>query len=182
MIINNIKCTSCDEESNVFEPYNCLSLPISGSSLKNCLDSYFKSDDIVESWNCTKCKNTGCQKSIKSWTFPDYLVIHLKRFTASGQKNSDFIDYPIDDLDMTKYITSEKGDPNNYIYELYAINYHSGNVNGGHYWSACKNLDGNWYLYNDASISKYSENTMGALISKEAYMLFYQRKYIARSE
>lgn len=180
MTINNIKCVSCNTESNVFEPYSCLSLPITGSNLKECMDSYFNKKETVQSWVCEKCNNNGCTKKINVWTFPDYLIVHLKRFNSDGYKINDFMDYPINDLDVTKYINTEKGDPNNYIYELYAINYHSGNTNGGHYWSACKNLDGNWYLYNDASVSQYSENTMGALVSKEAYMLFYQRKYILK--
>jgi ubiquitin C-terminal hydrolase len=178
MTKSTIQCTSCNNESNIFEPYTCLSLPISGNNINECMDSFFKNSEIVNSWVCEKCKNNGCKKETSIWSFPDYLVIQLKRFTPTGHKNTDFIDYPLQDLDVSKYTSPDKGDPNNYIYELYAINYHSGGTNSGHYWSACKNLDGNWYLYNDASVSKYSENTMGALISKEAYLLFYQRKYI----
>ena len=177
MTRSHVKCNSCGKESNIFEPYTCLSLPVSGNSIMDCMDTYFNQSEEIDTWECEDCKNNGCKKSTVIWSFPDYLVVQLKRFTSNGHKLNDFIDYPLQDLDVTKYITSEKGDPNNYIYELYAINYHSGGTNSGHYWSACKNLDGNWYLYNDASVSKYSENTMGALISKEAYLLFYQRKY-----
>lgn len=178
LLYNDIQCNNCDNNSIVFEPYTSLSIPITGDNLTECLDNHFEKNETIDSWNCEKCKYQGCKKSIYSWTFPDYLVIHLKRFSSTGTKITNHIDYPIDNLDLTKYITKEKGDPNNYIYELYAVNYHSGSLNGGHYWSSCKNLDNNWYLYNDACVTKYNDNTIGSIVSKEAYILFYRRKYI----
>ena len=93
----------------------------------------------------------------------------------NGIKINTHIDFPTDDLNLTNYISSSKNDPNNYIYSLYAINYHSGTSQGGHYWSSCKNLDKNWYLYNDSNVTKFQNNN---LLSKDAYMLFYYRKYI----
>lgn len=182
LLYNDIQCSSCDHNSIVFEPYTSLSLPISKDNLQGCLDSYFKNSEVIESWKCEKCNQQGCNKAIKAWSFPDYLIIHLKRFSSSGTKITEHIDYPIDNLDLTPYITKEKGDPNNYIYELYAVNSHSGSLNSGHYWSSCKNLDDNWYLYNDACVTKYTDNTIGSIVSKEAYILFYRRKYIKQPE
>jgi ubiquitin carboxyl-terminal hydrolase 8 len=182
VIFNDIQCNNCDNSSIVFEPYTSLSIPVSHDNLIGCLDSYFEKNEHVETWKCDKCKKMGCKKSIHSWSFPDYLVVHLKRFTSSGTKITNHIDYPVDNLDLTKYITEDKGDPNNYIYELYAVNYHSGSLQGGHYWSSCKNLDDNWYLYNDACVTKYNDNTINSIVSKEAYILFYRRKYIKSSD
>jgi ubiquitin C-terminal hydrolase len=180
MFYNKVSCQNCPLKENIFEPFNCVSLniPVSGSTnLKNCLDTYFNEDEQISSWKCERCSGQGCVKSIKSWSLPNYLIIHLKRFTNNGDKINTHIDFPIEDLNLTEYIPSDKNDPNNYIYSLYAVNYHSGTTGGGHYWSACKNLDKNWYLYNDSDVSKL-QNT--SVLSKDAYILFYYRKYIKK--
>ena len=39
----------------------------------------------------------------------------------------------------------------------------------------CKNINNNWYTYNDTDVSKLKNTN---LLSKDAYMLFYYRKYI----
>ena len=80
---------------------------------------------------------------------------------------------------MTKYISTDKNDKNHYIYSLYAINYHSGTANSGHYWSACKNLNNNWYLFNDGNVSKF--HNINDLLTKDAYILFYHRKFIKQN-
>lgn len=180
MFYNKVSCQNCELKENIFEPFNSFSLniPVIGTTnLKNCLDTYFNEDEQISSWKCEKCSGQGCVKSIKSWSLPNYLIIHLKRFTNNGDKINTHIDFPIDDLNLTEYISSDKNDPNNYIYSLYAVNYHSGTTGGGHYWSACKNLDKNWYLYNDSNVSKLQNTNV---LSKDAYILFYYRKYIKK--
>ena len=183
MFYNRITCQNenCDFSENVYEPYNTvsLSIPISYESvtLENCLDNYFNKNEIIESWNCEKCKEKGCSKELDFWSIPNYLIIHLKRFTNGGMKINTHVQYPIDNLDLTKYISTRKGDPNNYIYSLYAVNYHSGSLNGGHYWSACKNLDGNWYTFNDGDVSKINSLNLSQIITPESYILFYYRKF-----
>lgn len=177
MFYNKISCNSCEYNENIFEPFNCISLNINDNflTLENCLDDYFNNSEKINTWNCESCTKTGCSKQIKSWSFPDYLIIQFKRFTNTGSKISKVIDFPKDDLNLTKYISPQKNDPNNYIYSLYAVNYHSGNTRSGHYWSVCKNLNNNWYLYNDSDITKFTNQS---LLSKDAYILFYHRKYI----
>jgi len=175
---NKINCNNCPKQENVFEPFNCISvnIPQSGSiTLKSCLDEYFKKEEKIESWCCENCKGYGCSKSIKTWSFPNYVIIHFKRFTNDGNKIYTHVDFPVDDLDLTSYISPDKADPNNYIYSLYAVNYHSGDTKSGHYWSSCKNIDKNWYLFNDSDVSKIQDTKV---VSKDAYILFYYRKFI----
>lgn len=175
---NNIKCNSCNLSDDIFEPFNCFSIDIPNNtdSLTNCLNNYFKDTDSINGWNCEKCKNSGCNKNTKIWSLPNYLIIQLKRFTNNGQKNNNYIEFPIENLNLTPYISNDKNDPNNYIYSLYAVNYHSGSLNSGHYWSSCKNLDENWYLFNDGNVNKI--NNVTEILTKDAYILFYYRKFI----
>lgn len=77
---------------------------------------------------------------------PDYLIIHLKRFSHTRnsmfgtRKLNDLIDFPVDNLDMTNYAklagTSKK---EKLIYDLYGVSNHYGSLNGGHYTAFCKN-------------------------------------------
>lgn len=177
--INTFSCDHCKATETVFEPYNHLSLNLTDATepLSTHLESFFSSTEKIDSFTCEQCKNRGCNKETKLWNVPDYLIIQLKRFKSNLSKNTSLVNYPIYDLDMTNYISRDKQDRNNYIYDLYAVNYHSGGLDGGHYTSACKNLDNNWYNYNDANVTKYSgSNLQQQLASSDAYILFYVRK------
>lgn len=186
-LINNIRCNNnkCNFIQEVFEPYNTLSLTINNSStLQECLDDYFENEVNyhITTWRCDKCNENGCNKSSSLWTLPNYIIINFSRFQCSVSKNNfcknnKSITFPIDDLDLSKYVYKDKQDLNNYIYDLYAVNYHQGELNNGHYWSTCKNLDGNWYSYNDGNVSKLSER----LDNENAYILMYHRKFIKKT-
>lgn len=178
-LINNIKCNSCNLVENIFEPFNNLSIGLTNYSLNDCLKDYFSSKNI-DSWNCSKCKLFGCSKNTKLWAVPSYVIIHLNRFNQDTfAKNKTKITFPIKDLNLSEFISCDKLDSNNYIYDLYAINYHHGEKDSGHYTSACKNLDGCWYLFNDGDISRYQSNNLDTqLITNDAYILFYVRKVI----
>jgi ubiquitin C-terminal hydrolase len=184
MVVNTFKCNnsdSCKHTSDVFEPFNCVSVDVPSTSctLKSCLDGYFGEKSSIDTWACDSCKGVGCSKETKVWNLPNYLIIHLKRFDNSGKKIDIPVDFPLDNLDLTEYVSSDKNDPNNYIYSLYAVNCHMGSSNSGHYASACKNLDGSWYLFNDGNVSKHYNTEV---FKKDAYILFFHRKFIKKSE
>ena len=94
---------------------------------------------------------------------------------------------------MTQYvINSQHGVA---IYDLLAVSNHYGGMGGGH----CKlfyftsedafhltflhpdtaygknKLDGNWYYFDDSSVTQTNEE---AVVTKAAYVLFYQRRLI----
>ena len=177
MYYNKINCNNCEFKENIFEPFNCLSLNINENTtnLNDCLHNYFDNTEMIDTWSCEKCSKKGCSKTVNAWTFPNYIIIHFKRFTNDNKKINTHIDFPIEDLNLSTYIDPLKQDPNNYIYSLYAVNYHSGTSKSGHYWSACRNLDNSWYLFNDTNVSKFHDNN---ILTKDAYMLFYYRKMI----
>lgn len=174
-------CIKCNFNEVNFEPYNsiCLPIPDDTSNVYNCLDNYCKIENVLD-WKCEKCGGDCCKKETNLWTIPNYFVINLKRFNDYGKsKNNNQVNYPLKDLDLSKYISQLKEDPNTYLYDLYAVNFHSGDLNSGHYWSCCKNLDGYWYKYNDGNVSRCSDNAFQEqLVTKNAYILFYQRKFI----
>lgn len=179
MTFSKIKCnTNCI--SNVYENFNIISLPITieDSHIYECLDRYFFKNERIDNWKCDKCKTIGCTKTTSIFTLPNYLIIHLKRANQDN-KLENTITFPLDELDLTKYIEESKQDKNNYIYSLYAVNNHIGNINDGHYWSYCKNLDKSWYCFDDENVSKLHRGFDSEIVTKNAYILFYYRKFIS---
>ena len=150
---------------------------IRGITLDDLLE-YFCSDEHLEKgneWKCGNCQNrVSITKKFSIFYVPKLLIICIKRFSKSGygyDKNNTLIDFPIENLDMGKYICGP--DKEYSKYDLFAVSQHYGGTGGGHYTAVCKNIDGNWYNYNDSSVSHTSASSA---VSSAAYVLFYRRK------
>ena len=74
---------------------------------------------------------------------------------------------------MSKLSDEEVNDKYNSYFELIGVCNHSGGAGFGHYYSYCKYTDGNWYEFNDSSVSKISKEK---IVSSSAYCLFYKKK------
>ena len=103
--------------------------------------------------------------------FNNILVITLKRFGNNGRKDQRFIDFPLENLDFSKYIAGY--DKESYKYNLYGICNHSGGVAGGHYTAYVKNSNNKWYHFNDTNCNEVS---VGKLKSPLAYCFFYRKQ------
>ncbi len=158
------------------EPYFLLqlSIPKRNANLYDCFNSY----TAVENLDCEIEINeeTGerekAKRQILFWSFPNVLVILLKRFGNNMRKNKDRIDFPLENLNLQKYVVGY--DKSSYIYDLYGICNHSGNVLGGHYWAYVKNANSKWYNFNDTMVREINPSQ---LITANAYCLFYRKKY-----
>ncbi len=135
-----------------------------------------KGDD---KWFCSKCKDhVIATKRMEIFNAPDYLVIHLKRFSHTrglfgGRKVNELISFPVDGLDLSKQILKNPGDKQ-IIYDLYAVSNHFGSLDGGHYTAYCKNpVYGKWFNFDDNDVSKLSP---GEINTRAAYVLFYKKR------
>ena len=131
--------------------------------------------DVGKKLLCGNCKNSGyITKNYSLYYTPKILIIFLKRFrfinNDSYYKNNILIRYPLENLDLGKYIYGP--DKEYSQYDLFAVNQHYGGYDGGHYISICKNIDGNWYRYDDSSVCKISE----LKVDEAAFILFYRKK------
>lgn len=111
------------------------------------------------------------------YSAPDYLIIHLKRFSHQrnqlfgSRKLNNFINFPVNGLDMSQYIVKKQGDC---LYDLYAVSNHFGSLNGGHYTAFAKNPYYNrWFNFDDSEVDRATEENV---VSKAAYVLFYKRR------
>lgn len=154
--------------------------------------------------DCPECKEKReANKKLDLWEMPEILVLHLKRFKTSKyflKKIDTFVDFPINDLDLSKYVKDKNDDQSYHMYELYAVSNHHGGIAVGHYTAYAKvsdhltNLftffvlslsltcicflqlidddDNKWYHFNDSLVSPVNESEIE---SKDAYLLFYRR-------
>lgn len=143
----------CKHTNSHIEELNHLSLDLS-SSLEQSLNDFMKEVNVASS--CDTCNHRG--DAVKSWrikNLPNYLIIHVKRFTKFGRKISNAID------------------PSLPGYKLVATVNHMGNQFSGHY-TACSYRDGQWWMCNDSNVCKIEERH-AIKAAEKAYLLLFTK-------
>lgn len=148
-------------------------------SLFSCLDAFLKEEPLGpdDMWYCPRCKeHRQATKKLDLWRLPDILVFHLKRFSYSRwlkNKLDTFVNFPINNLDLSKYLGGKDTAKGPNVYELYAVSNHYGGLGGGHYTAYCQLIDDDrWYHFDDSHVSPVDE---AAVRTSAAYVLFYRR-------
>lgn len=185
----------CGYSSNKFDPFLHLSLPLPAQfisqfntyqkpiTIQDCMKEYCKNEILDDDnlWTCDKCKKkVRAIKKIQLWTCPQILTIQLKRFGANRiTKDNRLINYPMIDLDISDVVSPIYYDSNICCkYTLQCVINHTGNLNGGHYYTYCKDIEtSKWFVYNDSEVSPIQSNLV---ISNHAYMLFYIRQDVMK--
>jgi ubiquitin C-terminal hydrolase len=180
--IKNI-CTN-DVLSIKPEPYFIINLSIPKNnklpSLYDCFDLYTNNEllDGDNQWYNEKTDKKECvNKSTMFWSFSTILIVDLKRFNSKNVKNQILVSFPINDLNLSNYSIGYNKD--SYVYDLYGICNHTGNVLGGHYSSFIKNSNGKWYHFNDNIVQEINNSLIeNILITPKAYCFFYRKKQL----
>lgn len=164
--------------SQRFQSNFIIDLPIpdiKNCNLYDCFDFNFKDVELVGE-NGLIDENTKIRhdiiQSTKIWNLPTILIISLKRFSYNGSKNNKLIDFPLDNMDLSNYVSGYK---KNLKYELFGISNHSGVLRGGHYTSYIKVKNERWYLFNDQMVTEIKDN-INEIVTPKAYCLFYRLK------
>jgi ubiquitin C-terminal hydrolase len=174
------------------ETFFLLDLPIPSVeqnplSIYSCFDHYISPEYMENGWIDETTKQTkSVYKKTDFWNFPKILVISLQRFQTnfSGQeqeiqisKKMDLVDFPIENLDLSKYVIGYNA--RKYIYDLYGVVNHIGDVHGGHYTafvlpttSTVQGQDKKWYHCNDDRIEIVQDPRQ--IITPMAYVFFYR--------
>uniref|UniRef100_A0AAX7TMT7 Ubiquitin carboxyl-terminal hydrolase n=1 Tax=Astatotilapia calliptera TaxID=8154 RepID=A0AAX7TMT7_ASTCA len=144
-------------------------------ALRECIELFTTMETLGEHdpWYCPTCKkHQQATKKFDLWSLPRILVVHLKRFSYNRcwrDKLDTVVDFPI------RYLLSWQNPQlaGPYVYDLIAVSNHYGGMGGGHYTAYGKNkVDGKWYYFDDSSVSSATEDQ---IVTKAAYVLFYQR-------
>ncbi|XP_048874257.1 ubiquitin carboxyl-terminal hydrolase 4-like isoform X2 [Brienomyrus brachyistius] len=147
-------------------------------ALKECIELFTTMETLGEHdpWYCPTCKkHQRATKKFDLWSLPRILVVHLKRFSYNRcwrDKLDTVVDFPIRNLNMSEFVCNPKA--GRHVYDLFAVSNHYGGLGGGHYTAFAKNnVDEKWYYFDDSSVSSATEDQ---IVTKAAYVLFYQRR------
>ncbi|XP_046852979.1 ubiquitin carboxyl-terminal hydrolase 4-like [Xenia sp. Carnegie-2017] len=146
-------------------------------NLDDCINLFLNSEKLSadDPWYCPSCKeHRQATKKFDLWTLPKILIIHLKRFSYNRfwrDKLDIKVDFPLTNLDMSKHVMNKKHP--SAIYDLHAVSNHFGGLGGGHYTAFCKNPNGQWYDFDDSSVTSMSKERV---VSSSAYLLCYTRR------
>ncbi|KAM8825177.1 ubiquitin carboxyl-terminal hydrolase 31 [Synchiropus picturatus] len=169
-------------------------------TLAQCFQLYTKEEQLApdDAWRCPHCKQLQQGRiKLSLWTLPDVLILHLKRFRQEGDrrvKMQNMVRFPLMGMDMAPHVVKRSQsswslpshwspwrrpyglgrNPDDYLYDLYAVCNHHGNMHGGHYTAYCKNsVDGQWYCFDDSEVTAVADDDV---CQQTAYILFYQRR------
>ncbi|XP_016324212.1 ubiquitin carboxyl-terminal hydrolase 31 isoform X4 [Sinocyclocheilus anshuiensis] len=169
-------------------------------TLAQCFQLYTKEEQLApdDAWRCPHCRQLQQGRiKLSLWTLPDVLILHLKRFRQEGDrrvKMQNMVRFPLIGMDMAPHVVKRSQsswslpthwspwrrpyglgrNPDDYLYDLYAVCNHHGNMHGGHYTAYCKNsMDGQWYCFDDSEVQPIAEEDV---CQQTAYILFYQRR------
>ena len=179
-------------EQNVDDPLvnnTVVSTGNANPSLLQCIELFSEKEVLSNEnmWFCPLCdEKKQAEKTIRMFYVSKYLIFHLKRFKSvegSGNsksnkkvKNTQPIDYPIDELDLTPYVKSvvphlKDEKPKELKFKLTAVVLHEGKLDEGHYTALGRCRDGMWKKFDDEKVQEINEKDV---CHKNAYLLFYE--------
>ena len=136
--------------------------------------------DDSEKWMCPNCEvKVNALKQLNIWLPSKIMIVLIKRFMTefiNGEiifrKLDNLIEFPIEDFNISPYLSNLSKQIGNFTYDLVAISNQIGRLEGGHYYSYIKSMtDGNWYCLDDDNIKPIS---IDDIITPNAYILFYK--------
>ncbi|XP_053455114.1 ubiquitin carboxyl-terminal hydrolase 4 isoform X2 [Nycticebus coucang] len=171
-----------EQESEIYEKHVSMLQPQKKKkttvALRDCIELFTTMETLGEHdpWYCPNCKkHQQATKKFDLWSLPKILVVHLKRFSYNRywrDKLDTVVEFPVRALNMSEFVCDLSARP--YVYDLIAVSNHYGAMGVGHYTAYAKNkLNGKWYYFDDSSVSLASEDQ---IVTKAAYVLFYQRR------
>ena len=162
---STLKCTNCNKGLNSFEPFNVLTLPVNeeDNNISECLKSFCDTEKLND-YKCDFCKEVHeYHKKTSFFILPYFMFIRLKNV---NHRNSRKQQIEMDnEIDLTPYVYNN----NDIKYKLYAVIYHNGSLNNGHYY-ACRIFNDKYFLFDDTSVRRIS-----SLPDKNASILCYER-------
>ncbi|XP_017658693.1 ubiquitin carboxyl-terminal hydrolase 4 isoform X4 [Nannospalax galili] len=166
---------ACEKHVSMSQPQKKKKMAV---ALRECIELFTTMETLGEHdpWYCPNCKkHQQATKKFDLWSLPKILVVHLKRFSYNRywrDKLDTVVEFPVRALNMSEFVCDRSARP--YVYDLIAVSNHYGAMGVGHYTAYAKNkLNRKWYYFDDSNVSLASEDQ---IVTKAAYVLFYQRR------
>lgn len=82
-----------------------------GVTIDDCFKQFMRHEKLSSqnAWYCNKCKkHKQAVKKIQIFKVPPVIVINLKRFKGHQSKQNTLVHFPLNGLDLSKYVMSTK--------------------------------------------------------------------------
>ena len=188
-----IKCGFCQNKFYNYQIFNFLVFPLEKvlqykqsltNFTSNCnntvtIEDCFKHYQLASTMNdyyCNICKHqVNCAYENKLSISPNVLIIILNR--GKGLQYKVNISFENENLGLKNYVEYCKDES---LYELIGVVTHYGDSSAsGHFMARCKSpIDGNWYLYNDQSVTKIGYFDKKSFSQGNPYILFYKKLHV----
>ena len=193
LFYTKIKCNFCNGKFYNYQIFNFLVFPLekvlhykqsltnftsncnNTVSIKDCFNHY-QLTTTMNDYYCNFCKNqVVCNCENKFSIMPIVLIIILNR--GKGLQYKVNISFENENLQLKNYVEYCKDES---FYELIGVVTHYGDSSAsGHFIARCKSpIDGNWYLYNDQTVSKIGYFDKTSFSQGNPYILFYKKLYV----
>eukprot|EP00043_Microstomoeca_roanoka_P005964 m.59150 g.59150 ORF g.59150 m.59150 type:complete len:2271 (+) comp13209_c0_seq2:2748-9560(+) len=178
--------SGCKHRYERDEPFTTIPITIRNcKNLLQALDNYVQGE-LLEGANAYKCEECDAKRdTIKRTcikTLPRVLALQLKRFDYDWERGvpvkfNDYFEFP-DELDMGPYTAEGKaaiedgiGEVPHELYRLSGVVVHSGQANGGHYYSYIRareqtgSSSETWYKFDDHEVTPITYQGVSTMAS-----------------
>ena len=172
-LTSTLVCPDCGHQSATGTPLRFLSLPVTRSpqpsppSRRLHLDdlmAHYTSPEVLaadNAWRCPGCdQDVAASKSLRIKQLAPDVLVHLKRFHNSTQKDETHVEIPMTWHDR----------------RLSAIVVHRGNAGGGHYVAYVEH-GGQWYCADDNRVAAVHLDD-AQQVATRAYLLLYSSDFL----
>jgi ubiquitin C-terminal hydrolase len=181
-----LTCNKCGHTSTSYTPWGSHKVEIPGATtpgapappLKDCIAASF-AKELLDGYRCDGCKEAGTtEKTLCISKFPPYMILVIKRFTASMQKVRARIPYNEADVDFSDYITWPTIQKTTAAhYRVVSTIEHLGGTRGGHYVMRTRDdytegVDPEWLIYDDGNVTK---SPIGGAATPDTYVMILER-------
>ena len=172
--ISWVRCKTCCRESlNEKDKSISLEVAITGDSINDCISNHFLTEELYD-WKCEHCKLA--RPALKGLRLEprNILIISLKRYSVPETKNNARVDFPLDDLDMSKFmVTDERTNPSVKFSLIAVIQHYGDSPSKGHYDVIMRTGDTTWYRFNDKHVALVTNTS--ELVTGNVYTIIYCR-------
>ena len=155
--------------------------PIRFTDVQSAFNAFLKDDYNDFQFVCRRCQHNQWTKALHMVTFPELLVLTLKRYRTvqveSGELEQRCVTHTVATTDVLDF--------QGQLYDLRSVIVHfSDTMNGGHYIALAKHETdtGSWWLYNDAERREASPEQVATTEGfrdygpMKSYVLFYEKR------
>lgn len=171
LLNQSVSCASCGQTSNQSVVFGGLHLNIEkANTLEQALDFYFATDDVTEV-KCDLCqKKVSKTKQSSIENAPVSLILHLKRYSAVGNKLSKRVSIP-KNLNLSKFSPHKNANQTLQYHLVSSVNHKGKSSRKGHYTAMGLEKNGRFYQFDDSSVRKID---LQAVSESDPYILFYE--------